>query len=400
MRLKANSILMIIFLGSLAATAPLSIDIGLPGFATTAAALGIPIDLMPQTLSVFLIGFSVGPLILGPMADHFGRRPVLIAGLSIFILGGLGSALAFSFHLMLVSRLIQGIGAGVAATLPFAIARDIYQGDEARVRMSAITLVLGLGPIIAPILGAVALSLTGWRSAYALLAITGTLSLVVAIAWLQESAPARNEPMTSRSVIGNYRTVLMNPIFLGNALINACSFGVMFAYIAGSPEVLMIEFGLSSVDYSLSFALSAGALMCGSFVSGKLAQRSVPSDPIALIANVVIAATTVVLTCLALTHLLTATSFITSIALTLFGVGLLTPNVIHDALLPMGKIAGIATAVLRGIQMAFAGCASAIVGSLHIGGIALTTAGVMTGFAAASVAFQWWMARHKTVLAP
>lgn len=85
---------MIMFLGLLAAIAPLSIDIGLPGFAATAVALGVSASQMPQTLSVFLINFSVGPLILGPLADKFGRRPILIVGLIIFIAGGLGSALA------------------------------------------------------------------------------------------------------------------------------------------------------------------------------------------------------------------------------------------------------------------------------------------------------------------
>jgi DHA1 family bicyclomycin/chloramphenicol resistance-like MFS transporter len=395
--LKTNGTLMILFLGALAATAPLSIDIGLPGFAATAAALGVPVSLMPQTLSVFLVGFSVGPLILGPMADRFGRRPILVAGLIIFVVGGLGATLSMDFAFMLGSRLVQGVGAGTAATLPFAIARDIYQGDEARVRMSAITLVLGLGPIIAPILGTVALSLSGWRCAYALLAASGILSAAVAFFCFKESAPTATQQMTWTSVMSNYRSVLINPAFLRNTLVNACSFGVMFAYIAGSPEVLTVDFGMSSGQYSLSFALTAGALMCGSLLGGKLALRGWPSAPIANFANALIALASLILTAITLSGELNAVIFVLAVALVLLGVGLLSPNVIHDALQPMGKMAGVATAVLRGIQMVLAGCASALVGTLQLGNSALSTACVMAAFAIASLAIQRLGVRKSAV---
>ncbi len=397
MELKTNGVLMILFLGALAAIAPLSIDIGLPGFAATAEELGIPVSLMPLTLSVFLVGFSVGPLIFGPLADRFGRRPILLAGLIIFIIGGLGSAFSTDFAFMLSSRLVQGVGAGIAATMPFAIARDIYQGDEARIRMSAITLVLGLGPIIAPILGSVALNLSGWRYAYALLAVSGILSAVVAFFCFKESAPATTQRLTWSSVMRNYRSVLINPTFLRNTLVNAFSFSVMFAYIAGSPEVLTVDFGMSSGQYSLSFALTAGALMCGSLLNGNLALRGLPSAPIAKIANALVALASVTLSIITLCGELNAAIFVMSVALALLGVGLLSPNVIHDALQPMGAMAGVATAVLRGIQMVLAGCASALVGMLQVGNSALSTACVMSGFALTSLVIQWAGVRKQTL---
>lgn len=379
---------MVVFLGGLSAIAPLAIDMGLPAFASTAAALGVQAGDMAHSLSLFLLGFSLGPLVVGPLADRFGRRPMLIAGLLVFIAGGLGTAIAGEFNGMLWWRTVQGVGSGVAATLPFAIARDLYQGDEARVRLSFMTLVLGVGPILAPVLGAVALHLGGWRAIYGTLAAGGLLFLVVTSIGFRESAPVARVPLTLHGVVGSYRFVLGHRQFVGNALVNACGFGVMFAYISGSPAVLMGNLGLNGFEYSLVFAITASILMSGSFANGRLARRGMPSSPIVVWSSRLIVLASFALVALALLGRVSAPGLTVCVGLALFGFGMLAPNVTHDALEPMGNRAGVATAVLRAIQMAAAALSSALVGAFHDGETAMSLALVMAGFAVAAVLFH------------
>lgn len=389
LKLKRESVVMSVFLGGLAAIAPLAIDMGLPGFSATAAALGQPARRMPETLSLFLIAFSIGPLVLGTLADRFGRRPILLVGLTIFVLGGLGAATATQFQTLLISLTVQGIGAGVAATIPFAIARDLYRGDEARVRMSAMSLVLFLGPIVAPVLGNLALLAGGWRAIYGVLAGAGLIFLTTTLLSFTESASTLASRLTIGTTLNSYRTALSNKQFLGNTFVNACGFAMMFAYISGSPAILMVNFKLSSGQYSLIFGLTAGAMMIGSFINGQLIQRGVASRPIATAANLLMAVAASLLVFLATLDLVDPVALAVIVAVTLLGLGLLAPIVTHDALEPMGHLAGVATAVLRAIQMAMAGISSALVGFFYDGQTAFSMACIMAIFAIAAVVIRW-----------
>jgi multidrug resistance protein len=207
-----------IFLGALAALPPLSIDMGLPAFPQVEAQLGASASEVTQTLSLFLLGFATGPLLLGPLSDRFGRRPILLTGLVIFVLAGLGCALATDLRMLLGFRLLQGIGAGAGATLPFAIVRDLFDGVQARMRMSAVTLVLGVGPIIAPLLGASLLMIGDWRLIYAALALGGLLLLAITGFGFRESSPeGKHHSVSPRRMLSSYGHVLSNRTFLGNS---------------------------------------------------------------------------------------------------------------------------------------------------------------------------------------
>ncbi|RZA11406.1 MAG: MFS transporter, partial [Proteobacteria bacterium] len=320
--------------------------------------------------------------LLGPLSDRFGRRPVLLGGLATFALAGIACALSTNMTMLLVFRLIQGIGAGAGGTLPFAIIRDLFDGMKAKTRMSAVTVVLGAGPIIAPLLGAALLQIGDWRLIFGALGIAGFVLLAIVMLGFEETfRDGKHHALSARGMLASYHGVLTNRRFLGNAMVNAAAFSCMFAYISGSPAVLMGNMGASSGTFSLLFACAAAAFMLGSALNGTLATKLVSSRALVLTGTLCLVIGSVAILVLTFAGALRQATFTALSALSIFGCGFLSPTVAHDALQPMGRQAGVASAALRCMQMLLAAGASALVGFFYDGQTALATASVMTGFA-------------------
>src|SRR4051812_22524756 len=152
-RIDPHSFAFTILLGALVTLASFATDMGLPVLAETARSLGVPAGRAALTLSVFLAGFAIGPLVFGPLSDHFGRRPVLLTGLGMFVLFGALGAFSQSLQALLAWRFLMGTGAGGCQVLVLAIVRDLFRGQEARVKQSYVNLAGGIAPIIAPTIG-------------------------------------------------------------------------------------------------------------------------------------------------------------------------------------------------------------------------------------------------------
>ena len=376
--LNPTSALFILFLGALAALPPLSIDMGLPGLGAVQTSLGATASEAAMTLTLFLLGFAVAPLVLGPMADRYGRRPILLAGLTVFTIAGFGCALAPTTGTLLGFRVLQGIGAGASAMLPMVIVRDLFSGAKARSRMSYVTLVLGIGPIIAPALGAGIMALSGWREIYGVLGVCGIVILIAAWWGFAESAPkGQRNSLEPRAILASYRKVLKHRIFLGFSLVNGLAFASMFAYISGSPLVLMGNLGVSTGAYSLIFAITAGALVLGSMLNGWAASRDMHPKLMFRCALVLLVGAPVILVVLSLAGIQTVATIAPLVALATFSLGIIMPNATHGALQPMGRIAGVAAAVLRAIQMVCGAAASGLVAMFYDGKSALAMTGTM-----------------------
>lgn len=281
MALRRDSFAFTAFLGALTALPPLSIDMGLPGLPAIEATFADAAGRGPLTLSLFLVGFAISPLICGPLADRFGRRAILLDGLLLFSLAAAACAFAPSFTVLLVCRMLQGLAAGACAILPFAIVRDVFEHAVARHQLSRIAAVLGIAPIIAPVLGGWVMTVSDWRMIYTVQAGTGLLLLVVAIATLEESQPvAMRRSLNPARLVESYRHVLTDRTFLGYALLYACAFAGMFSFISGAPSVLIGSLGLSTTTFALLFGLSSCGVLVGSLISGRLGQRHVASRKI------------------------------------------------------------------------------------------------------------------------
>ncbi len=362
MALQRESFLFTVFLGAVCAVPPLSIDMGLPGIPAIEASFADAAGRGPLTLSLFLVGFAISPLISGPLADRFGRRLTLLAGLVVFIVAASACALAPSFQILLAFRLVQGLAAGACAVTPFAIVRDVFEGAVARNRLSQVSAVLGIAPMVAPILGGWVMVVSDWRAIYAAQAVCGVILLVVTFFSLAETLPiTRRRSISPVQMILSYRSVLSDRSFRGFALVYALGFACLFAYISGSPGVLMGALGLSGQMFGLLFALTSCGVLVGSIVSARLSSRHFASHRVMTIGLILMTLSAVAALGLAVVGDIHTYTLMPLIWVVVFCFGLTGPTANHEAMHNLPHVAGAASGMLRCGQMVTGAIASALI---------------------------------------
>ena len=261
-------------LGGLAMFGPFSIDTVFPAFLVMASDLGVGKVAMQQTISVYLIGYAAMSLFHGPISDAVGRKKVLLAGIAIFTLASVGAALASDMTTMLVYRALQGLSAGVGLIVGRAVVRDALDGDDAQRLMSQISMIFGIAPAIAPVIGGWILGFTDWHGIFWFLAAFGVL-LGVLTAWgLPESHPPEaRTPLRAGTMLRDYWAMVSNRRFRLLALAGTANFGALFLYISSAPDFVMGLLGLGEQDFVWFFAPTIGGMMLGAFASGRAAGR-------------------------------------------------------------------------------------------------------------------------------
>jgi len=263
-----------ILLAALAMLGPFSIDVYLPAFHE----IGRDFDVAPlavqQTLSSYLFAYAFMMLWHGALSDALGRRPVVMVGLGVYALATLGCAIAGNIETMWLFRALQGVCAGSGLVVGRAIIRDRFQGPEAQRVMSQITLIFGIAPAIAPVLGGVLLNAFGWRSIFWVLLALVILLLTWSAKRLPETLPvAQRQSLHPRDLWRNYVSVLRNRDFLLLATIPALNFAAFFIYIASAPSFLIDLLGVSSYGFAWLFMPMIGGVMIGALVSGRAAGK-------------------------------------------------------------------------------------------------------------------------------
>jgi len=253
---------------------PLSTDLYLASLPGMALDFGVSPAAVQQTLSLFVFGFGTAQLISGPLSDRYGRRPVLIGGLALYLVSGLACALAPSLGWLIAARFVQAIGCCTAVVVARAIVRDAYAPAEgARVMARALSL-LALAPILGPILGGYLQVAFGWRAAFVTLALSGLAMWVASIRHLTESNPKLNpNAMRLGHLAATYRDVLRTPAFWAYALPGSLSYASIFVFISGTPFVLIKVLGVPAQYYGYLFAIGVLGYLGGTLICRRLLSR-------------------------------------------------------------------------------------------------------------------------------
>lgn len=366
----------LLLLGALTAIGPLSIDMYLPAFVAIAEGLGGGRGEVERTLPVFLAGLALGQLFYGPISDRFGRRPPLIAGLSIYILGSAGCALAPDVSALTGWRLVQALGGGVGMVVARAVIRDRLDPQASARAISKLMLVMGLAPILAPLAGGWMLAVASWRGIFVVQAVFGAICLLWGMMALRESRPLGSvQPLRLLGALATYAGLLRDPRLLLPTLCGGFGMGGMFAYISGSPFVMIAVYGVDETHYGLIFGLNAFGLIAASQLNGWWLRLHMPATVLRRTAFVpAVAGGALLLMSLgeppALPWLLAGLfCYVASL-------GTITPNTVAIAMAPHGQTAGAASALLGSLSF-LTGMAAGLAVSLFEGQSALPMTGVM-----------------------
>ncbi len=360
-------ILWIVLLGVLTAVAPLSIDMYLPSFVQVEQDLRAPAGSMEWTLSTFFIGLTLGQLIYGPVSDRFGRKLPLYVGFSLYTLASVGCALADNITMLWVCRFLQGMGGCAGLVIPSAIVRDRMGPSQSARIFSLLMLVMGLAPILAPLVGGWLLQWAGWRAIFGLLVLFGLLCLLGLGLGLEESHDTTHEPpLQWRTVARNYAGLLRDRSFMGFVLSAGLIRAGMFAYIAGSPFVLMQLYGISPQNYGWFFGANAFGLIAASQLNAYW-LKTVPASTLLRRALWLPVLAGLALAVLALAGWMSLPWFVLGCFVFMTSVGVIGPNASACALASQGRRAGTAAAFNGASAFLFATVAGALVGGLHNG---------------------------------
>ncbi|HMG57584.1 MAG TPA: multidrug effflux MFS transporter [Kofleriaceae bacterium] len=384
LRVAIGSRRWVIALAALTGTTALSIDMSLPAQPTLVRVFGVAPEVAQLSLGMYLAGFAVGQLIVGPLSDALGRRRVLIAGLAVFTAAGAACAVAPSIGVLLAARVVQGFGSAASPVIARAMVRDTQPPAGAARMLSTIMAVLALAPMLAPMLGGALLAWFGWHAIFATLAAIGAAFAVMSLVALPETLPPeRRVALSIAATAAGYARFFAAPGTRVPTLLVCLSFAGQFAFIADSPFVLIDGFGVSADHFGFYFGATALALMLGSITGRRRLARLPPARVLAagaftLCAGGVLAAIGVRWPALERFGLMAP------VVIYFFGVGMTSPSGTAIAMQPVPEIAGTASAIIGALTMLSGGLSGFV--TTHTGGSDPRTLGLVMGGAGAVAA--------------
>lgn len=263
-----------LILALLAMLGPFSIDTMFPAFKVMAADLGASKAAVQQTLSVYLFAYALMSLVHGPLSDALGRRRVILTGLVVFVLASAGCALADSLPVLLAFRALQGLSAGVGLIVGRAVIRDVYEGADVQRLMSQVSVIFGLAPAIAPIVGGWLLQFATWPAIFYFLAVFAALVWLAVLVGLPETHPlAARSSLRPAAIARTYWQIASHRRFLRLALAAGLNFSALFLYIASAPALMFQHLGRGEGEFGWLFIPMISGMMLGAWASGRLAGR-------------------------------------------------------------------------------------------------------------------------------
>lgn len=361
---RPNTVLLAVIVSMTVAFGPMTIDLYLPALPSIATALSADAAAVQRTLNVYMIGFAFSQLIYGPLSDRFGRRPLLLVGVGIYIAASIACGLAQSVDQLVAFRFLQAVGASCGPVLGRAVVRDYFTREEAARIMSWIISVMALAPILAPMFGGLIVTWADWRMNFWVLALFSGIVMVAVLLFLGESNRHKDPTATDFGAIAkNFGMMLHHRIYVGFLVTNVFMFGGLFAWLTGSSFVLIDRMGMSPMNYGIAFGIASVGFLSGAQTAARLVRR------LGIERMCVGGAGCAAVGGLAILVLLWA-GFETPVAVMgptivyFFGMGITVPNIQAGAVSPFPRNAGAASSLIGLFQYASAGAVTLVLGHL------------------------------------
>jgi len=355
----------LLILGALTAVAPLSIDMYLPSFPSLAQSFSVDPGRVQETLSIFFIGLAVGQAVYGPLADRYGRRRPLLVGVAIYVVASLFASFGKTIDGLIALRLTEALGGCAGMVISRAIVRDLFDEREAARAFSLLILVMGLAPILAPLVGGYILVAAGWRAIFLVLAVFGLVGFIASWAGLPETLPPearRRENITG--ILRNYGRLTLNRRYMVPALAASLIMAGMFSYIANSPFVFIELHGVSPKTFGILFGLNALGLVAASQINRAALVRWSPRTILGWAVAANVTAAVILVASAGSSHLFV---FVVPLWLCIASLGFLNPNAVAIAMSASGPHAGSASALMGVMQFTAGAFAAGLVGWFHTG---------------------------------
>lgn len=389
--LRPGTFALTVLLAALSAIGPLTTDMYLPSLPDIARLLGASTAQAQLTISSYLIGFAVGQIFYGPLADRHGRKPVLMGAMALYCAASLACALSTSIEMLIAARALQALGGSGGIVLARAIVRDLYSGARAGRELSLIGAVMALAPVLAPLVGGVLQTGFGWRSVFFTLVGGGLLGAAIVWPLMPETLALRAaEPVSPATMFRSYRVVARNGAYLAYLGLASTSFAGLFAWISGSSFVLQYLYGQSPIQFGVAFAIGSVGYMVGTTLAARLVMRHGVDSTLGVGAAAMAAGGLAMLLAVAF-GLTSGASLVLPMVLYLAGLGMVLPQSIAGAMTPFPERAGAASALLGFVQQSLAALCGAAVGAL-LGTSAWPLAGAVAGMGCATLGL-WILTR-------
>jgi MFS transporter, DHA1 family, multidrug resistance protein len=362
-----QSRIFVFLLGALMMVNVLSIDMTLPAMPALGAAFSATPEQIQLTLSLYLAGYAAGQIFIGPLSDRFGRRRVLVGALAMYSLATLACAASPRIGILIAARLVQGVFASGGPVMVRAIVRDHFEGARAAHTMSSLTTVFAVGPLLAPIIGGALLVRYGWPSIFLFIVFWSLVLLALAWGLLAESLREPDlQALQPARIVTNYRTFFTTRAAIGHATLNGlCSLG-MFAFLSGSPFVLIEIYGVAPNHYGYYFGISAVTLMLGASTNKRLLQW-MPGERVMRYGALILVLGGAAAVAIPFSPLNGPLALTVAIMIYVFGQMLVQPNAVAAALMPLPHMAGTGSALMGMMQMLFGALGGYAVNALYDG---------------------------------
>ena len=353
---------------ALTACGTLGMHVIIPALPATARAMDMSIATTQLTITLYLTGLAFGQLFYGPVSDRFGRRPVVLAGLTLFTLASILTACAPSAAVLIGARVLQSIGGCAGLVLGRAAVRDGAAPDKAAGQLAMLTLVMSMVPALAPAIGGYLTAFIHWRASYVFLAALGGATLLATFLILPETSQTRAGGSSARSLLSGYSALIRSRAFLGYAVGGACSTTSFYAFMSASPFIFENVLHRPTQEVGLYYILLMGGVGLGSFFTNRL-SRIMPLRQGLRLANLVTIAGAVLFVAFDALDMLSAPSVIAAVTLFMIGAGMASPFALAGSVSVNPRAIGAASGLYGFFQMGYGMVCTLAVETWHPGAV-------------------------------